>query len=228
MVADGAGSAKHGDVGSRLVVEYARFWATERRQSLARTSRPAAWAQRFRELLSGARGVLVDEASRRGVDVRELATTAIVVVVRRNVVAAAQIGDGASVINDADGRFDLLTQPSNGEFANETTFLTSDDALQHLQVRVKERAIDTVAVLTDGMQTLALDMRAMAPHAGFFHPFFRLLDQAPAERVEHAIRDFLGSERVRARTDDDVTLALACRRPTDAAVPHIEESTREQ
>ena len=56
---------------------------------------------------------------------------------------------------------------------------------------------------------LALTMPEGHPHAPFFLPFFRLVDAVPAAREAHVqVEAFLCSQRVRARTEDDVTLLV--------------------
>jgi hypothetical protein len=60
--------------------------------------------------------------------------------------------------------------------------------------------------MTDGLQLVAFDLATGVPHAPFFAPFFSFVagDGEVAQLTE-----FLGSERVAERTDDDVTLAVA-------------------
>ncbi|OIO94724.1 MAG: hypothetical protein AUJ96_28120 [Armatimonadetes bacterium CG2_30_66_41] len=148
----------------------------------------------------------------REVDVRQLATTLIVVAASPDMVAAAQVGDGAAVVRDADGNLFALTAPQQGEYLNETTFLISPDALDTAQVQTWRGRVGGVAAFSDGLQMVALKMPEGAPHAPFFAPLFRFAAQCEdgAAATEQLV-SFLRSPRIAERTDDDRTLLLAAR-----------------
>jgi hypothetical protein len=78
-----------------------------------------------------------------------------------------------------------------------------------------------MAMLTDGLQMIALDYATKKPHLPFFGPLFSKLRSATnADELEPSLRDFLGSSRVNERTDDDKTLIVATR-----LAPHALEAT---
>jgi hypothetical protein len=61
---------------------------------------------------------------------------------------------------------------------------------------------------------LALRMPGAEPHPAFFNPLFRMmLDADDEEEAELHLRSFLESDRIRERSDDDLTLVLATRVP---------------
>jgi hypothetical protein len=108
------------------------------------------------------------------------------------------------------GNLIALTIPSNGEYINQTTFLTSLDGLETAQFKICRDEIVNVGVLTDGLQMLALNMIVGEPHKPFFFPLFEFVANAE-DRVlakEHLMR-FLSSDKITQRTDDDLTLILA-------------------
>ena len=73
-----------------------------------------------------------------------------------------------------------------------------------------------LAVLTDGLQMLALDFGQAKVHDRFFAPLFRTLKNGPDEETLRAsLLEFMDSKRVNDRTDDDKTLLLATRNTTD-------------
>ena len=81
-----------------------------------------------------------------------------------------------------------------------------------MQVSVYEKAVNLLAVMSDGLTRLAIKLPADEPHLPFFQPLFAFV--AHADEEEQASRhlvDFLTSERVCARTDDDKSLVLAVR-----------------
>jgi hypothetical protein len=69
-----------------------------------------------------------------------------------------------------------------------------------------------VAVFSDGLQRLALNMADNTAHEPFFTNFFRVLGASTPEQGDQlhgALLRFLRSPDVNERTDDDKTLALA-------------------
>jgi Protein phosphatase 2C len=141
---------------------------------------------------------------------RELASTLIIVLARQGVLAAAHIGDGAVLASNTSGEISAVTIPRHGEFLNETTFLVSPNALDEAQLTFRRGDFSHIAVMTDGLQMVALQMPSGMPHSPFFAPLFRFFDGQPDEqRANEAISSFLRSPRLRERADDDLTLVLA-------------------
>ena len=209
-VADGAGYAPLSDIGSSIAaresVEAARFSMLH---TSANVSEGYLSATAHASVLV-ARSALYREARRRGRNVRDFATTLILVIVVGDVLATAQIGDGAAVVVDRSGRYSLFTTPQRGEYANETRFLTSTNALESLQLKAETIDLSRIAMFTDGIQNLVLDAATGVPHAPFFTPLFRWMDsQADDCRASASLEALLASPKVTRRSDDDVTLLIA-------------------
>ena len=202
-VADGAGSATHADAGATLcVAEFAR------RVGLV-TPDALMTVDGMTELFRSVRDALVAEAERLGVPGREVACTALLALVGPAAAAFAQVGDGAIVVGDR-----VVFWPEPAEYANATDFLTDADWAANLRFESVTGPISEFAVLTDGLQRLALDFASKTPHAAFFRPLFdALTTDADADSLIEPLRMFLDSPRVNARTDDDKTLVIAARRP---------------
>jgi serine/threonine protein phosphatase PrpC len=209
-VADGAGSAPQGQIGATLAALTA---ATTLCAHLSASPWPreyAGWEACFTTAAEGAQAAVEAEATARQVARRQLATTLILVAATADQVAVMQIGDGAVVVGDSDGNVISLTSPVQGEYANETTFLITPDALNTAQVRVWPGKLASLAVFTDGLQRLALSMPSGAPYTPFFKPLFRFVAaENSAKKACEQIAAFLRSERVTDRTDDDLTLVVA-------------------
>jgi hypothetical protein len=171
------------------------------------------WRGVFQSTFSLAREALDTEARRCQQAVQDFATTLILVIATSHLVAAAQIGDGAVVVADDMGNLFALTEPQHGEFANETRFLTSDNMLASMQVQVWQGYPRHLALFTDGLERLILSRPGNTPYRPFFHPLFRFTADLIVARAgqEHLAR-FLRSDRMRARSDDDLTLVLAAYR----------------
>ena len=143
-------------------------------------------------------------------ELEELATTLILVVATPELVAAAQVGDGATVAGDSKGNIFSVTTPQSGQYINETTFLNSPGALGKAQVKVWRGAVAHVAVFSDGIQMLGLKMPAGTPHTPFFAPLFRFIrDVVDDAEAKNLLESFLRSRRLTDTTHDDRTLLLA-------------------
>ena len=121
-----------------------------------------------------------------------------------------QIGDGGIVVDVGKG-LQVPVVPMSGEYANMTQFITDDDAIDVLVSKVFPDIASKVAVFTDGIQRLALNMAANTAHEPFFAPFFKVLASATTgqeDQLQTALARFLNSDAVNERTDDDKTLAL--------------------
>lgn len=153
---------------------------------------------------------------------RDFACTLIGVVASPSCTACLQIGDGVMVVADSEEHvYGHVFWPDRGEYANTTHFVTEEDAMEHLQFESVCREIVEVALLTDGLQSLALDYQQRAAHEPFFRGFFPALRRSAEGRsqdLSRSLAEFLSSARVNERTDDDKTLVLASRFAATSAV----------
>lgn len=204
-VADGAGSAKLGGEGAQLAVSTAVNHLAGRR-SLGSGD---ASKNDLIAALELARSALISEAEDRGVDVRELATTLILLQATPHSVTALQVGDGAAVIEDRQNGVLGLTKPQVGEYINETNFITAEDAMDRVETVTRQGSPSGGAVFSDGLQLLALKMPEGTPHTPFFDPLLRFVSSATdASAADEELRSFLSSPRVTNQTTDDLTLVL--------------------
>ena len=205
--ADGAGSASHSEFGATLVCDelVRRVEALERDVPLTRDGMIALFAD--------VRNQLLVEAERLAILSRELACTALLAIVGPTSATFAQLGDGAIVVGcGADYRAVFWPEPA--EYANATDFLTDDRFADFIRFETTADPIVELAAFTDGLQRLALDFTARVPYPAFFRPLFHeLRTAADPESLVEPFREFLDSDRVNERTDDDKTLVIAVRRP---------------
>ena len=132
------------------------------------------WQLLLNNALVAAKTAVEAEAEACQMTARDLATTLIIVVATPKLIASAQVGDGVAVASDRQGNLIALTAPQRGEYANETTFLVSPNALETAQVNLWRGATANIAVLSDGLQMLALEMTDGKPHGTVFLPFVPL------------------------------------------------------
>jgi hypothetical protein len=244
-VADGAGSAKFAELGSRAVVKSAlRFITTHGMPFMDEDSRslgkkilrvlnldvntdvrdviqvfksdgqfPTEHEVNtfFRELLEGCIEDLQREAKQHNCDVKDLASTLLVFIAHRDWLVGMQVGDGLLVVRKRQEKdYQLAMKPYKGEFANDTMFVTSDGAIASMQTVVLPKPCDFICAATDGIQNVAVRLSDWSPFGPFFLPLEEYLRETDnPEDNDQYLMDFLNSDRLNARTDDDKTLLIA-------------------
>lgn len=215
-LADGAGSAEHADIGASCAVD-AALWILES-VLIKQKLEPEDYECLIRTAFAGARHYLIELAEQEGISLRSLSTTLICAVVTDGRLLTGQLGDGVVVVQTAPDQLIAITQPQRGEYANETYFLTQENAGDRVQIKVLDRPVQALALMSDGLLRLAMQMPANEPHLPFFNPLFSFVaTSGDQEAAADQLSDFLNSERVCARTDDDKSLILAICSPTSVA-----------
>lgn len=166
---------------------------------------------------TAARDRLSAVARDQAIELREFASTLLAVITGPQGGAVLQIGDGVIVVSEQGSDWRWAFWPQHGEYANTTHFLTDEDATAFLQVDHLGAAVSDIALTTDGLERLALHYGSKAVYRPFFDGIFNPLHQAEGAgeitSLSTALDAFLKSERVSARTDDDVSLIIATCRP---------------
>ena len=203
-VADGAGSATHSGHGALHACDEFVRRVTETPDSRI-TSLDHAVA-----IFSEVRESLIVEAGKLNVPLREMACTALLAVICPGHAVFAQIGDGAMVCGRRE-EYEVVFWPEPMEYANGTNFLTDATFAESLRFESSAADISDFAVMTDGLQRVALDFSSRTAFQGFFRPLFSQVRQIKdAESILEPLRRFLDSERINLRTEDDKTLVIAC------------------
>ncbi len=209
-VADGAGSATLGKVGAIVATQTAIETICSHETTLHMTQDQQGWQSILTQALESAKTAVEAEAAVCGMQARDLATTLIIVVATPELIAAVQVGDGLAVASDRAGNMIALTAAQRGEYINETTFLVSPHALDTAQVTLWRGAVSNIAVFSDGLQMLAVNMNDGSPYVPFFSPLFQFIaDVEDENEAKEQLAMFLRSPRITERTDDDLTLLLA-------------------
>ena len=237
-VADGAGSAKYSRVGARLAVvtalKYLRSAIEEKniefKETISRDKRSQSIESLenqesdqekctadlseeeakkiFTETVKEAIAALKNTADKNGYSPNELACTLLVFVATPNWIAAMQIGDGFIVVHPQNSEYKMLFKPDKGEFVNETTFITSTNALDEMQVEVLSEPQQFICASTDGLEKVAIRFSDWSPHQPFFEPLKEYMQTSNPEKEDDYLNDFLNYEPLNARTNDDKTLLL--------------------
>ena len=200
-VADGVGSAELAELGAHQAADsFVRAMAVTLSDAL-----PGTLDMHLVAAVALARFEIDLMAEVDGRDAEAYGTTLLGIATNGARTGVVQIGDGV-IVAGPDWR--LLLEPQRGEYANEATFLTCAGWKDALQVRVIDAPLDTVVLMTDGLEEVTI--LNSGPHADFF-TFVRCAlanaettgeDRALSERL----RQLLDGPSVRSRTHDDTTL----------------------
>ena len=206
-VSDGAGSAKYSDLGAKICCE---ILVTEAENCESPVSLFSKFGLEI--IFRKAHAAINEMANSLNVLPRELACTAILVIAEKDYYSIGQIGDGAVSVETIDG-WSIPIWPEPQEYANCTNFITEPDFEKHFLHDSKLVETYRLAVITDGLQRVALNYQRKAPHLEFFLPFFEALERGGDQEILNtAIGHFLKSREINNRTDDDKTLVVASRK----------------
>lgn len=210
-VADGAGSAPLSQEGAKFAVHIAVNFLCQA-IPLYKPDTTTQWKTLALQSVELARAYLINHAVESRFPVKDYATTLQIVIVAEPWLVSANVGDGTAVILGTDNAFEMILPPQRGQYANATNFITSNSALSKVTVQVRQKQVVGVAVLTDGLLNLSIEEKSNTPFPKFFQPLFNVVDAATSRRQATAIlNNFLQSDKINRRTDDDKTLVLALR-----------------
>ncbi len=214
IVADGAGAASHAEIGARLVcVGFLRavkafFRKGEHCLDDAVESVVSEW-------IEGIRDRITMFARRQEISTHEYAATLVAVLAGPESALLVHIGDGAIVVHRQDTE-DLWVPswPYHGEYASTTSFITAEPRPRLSIVKISER-LDQIAVFSDGLERLVLDFEHQSAHSPFFarmfQPLLNSVTDGHDKLLSNALRDYLDSQIICDRTDDDKCLILGVR-----------------
>lgn len=210
-VSDGMGSAAHSELGSQIAVQIAIDLLNQNNWLNTRPNETQARAF-FEKLLKSVVTEIQAEAKNKGYAVRDLACTLLAFVATPDWLAAMQVGDGLIVIRPKEeATYELLFRPTKGEYGNETVPITSSTASQEMQVIVIPKTVDFICAATDGIEHISLlKSKKWIAYDEFFEPLERQIMRSNITQTEkqNILRDFLNSDQVNQKTDDDKTVLL--------------------
>lgn len=207
-VSDGAGSAVCGAEGAELATTFVLEFLSETKLLTTEES----WQALMLETAQHVHERLEYHSITQEKDIKDFACTLLVAVLTPSHIAALQIGDGA-IVGMNNETMSRLTKATHGEYASETIFVTSQDFLGSCScVVIPLETLNGIALLTDGLEPVAMNLQTGEPFEPFFTPLFRFAySEKDSYEKNQILSEFLASERISKRTHDDKTLVLAVR-----------------
>ena len=213
VVADGAGSTSHGQIGAEVACETFIGQVADFLNSGNASVRSLNedfgkhWIRFFQNKIKQS----ADEEKK---EIRDFATTLVGAIVGENATVFYQVGDGGAVfsVNGKNESYRFGIEPSESEYVNTTEFLTDETAVESLRfVLIKEKVEDLI-LFSDGIFAVAVDYQNNKPHEPFLMPMIAPLRNGnSANGLNEKLENFLASPKLNEKTDDDKTIILASR-----------------
>ena len=221
-LSDGAGSAALGEEGAQQAVVTAVATVATALERYCPTTR-RAWQVTVQSAFLAAQQAIFARAAQQERSPLDFAATLLLLIFTAEGTIGGLVGDCVAVLHH-DGPLLSLCPPQRGEYANTTNFVTQPDLRSQIDVRQLAKPVKAAALFSDGLAPLAMNLAQNEPFAPFFFFFFAFLAAADDAAVAgEQLADFLSSDRVNARTDDDKTLVLI-QRIAHNSVPTIHDT----
>ena len=185
-------------------------WLNNFRLTLQAEGSAAPVEATIQSAIESVRTRLADLAASRQLALHDFSCTLLGCVATRRGGCFFHIGDGFAIQQDAAGG-SVLSRPENGEYADETYFVTDENWRDHLRLTPLPAPEPgcVIGLMSDGTAPFAVN-RA---RDGFFRPFIdpiaAFLREATAPNGNEALRTLLESPRACEISHDDKTLLLA-------------------
>lgn len=219
-LSDGAGSATHSEYGAQALVYAGCELLVDQFESFVSGN---DGRQVKLEIARNLVGRLEDVARRRNVGVENLAATFLAVAASNDRFFMVHVGDGViGYVKDGVSR--VASTPDNAEFANQTTFLTSERSATRMRLyRGSLEGVAGFVLMSDGTANSLYDWRTkgLAPACA---KLIARVGSAPATQArnpkhEKELRRFIDTT-IRAATKDDCSIGILGRMTENSAVAH--------
>ena len=205
-LADGAGSAALSHHGAECVVNRITAFVVDKFFDIIAQEDGRLVTQ---ELLSVTLQALNDKAELLNCELKDLASTLLVVAVGSEKFFLAHLGDGVIGYLD-DGGLKTVSAPNNGEFSNETYFVTSTAAVAHIRIYKGDlQKISAFVLMSDGSEQSLYNKRkkTLAPAVKRLMHRTCLIDgEIFTPQLEEALRTVVAQN-----TQDDCSIAILAR-----------------
>ncbi|QAV23781.1 PP2C family serine/threonine-protein phosphatase [Proteus hauseri] len=207
-VCDGAGSSRYSEQGAKLAARLFTLRITEWPDIYLLTEKQVK--QGVYQLIEDIRLQLAEYAEINQCELNEYASTLVACWIGDDGGYLFHLGDGIAVVEFSDGT-SYVSQPENGEYANQTWFVTSESWQEHLRVTPLTKPVTQVVLMSDGVQPFAMNKNADALYEPFIQPVIRYLKTVSEDAGSEALAGTLADSRTHSITGDDKTLVICFR-----------------
>ena len=210
-VSDGAGSAPRSDFGAQTacstIVE-SLITAIHSGHFNDMSCDPISWQPFISAGIDETRAKLRQESDIE--DLSEFHATVVGVIANQDCGLLFHIGDGAgAAVYGLDWQNCIISPPENGEYADQTFFLTMNNWQNHLRVTLLQRRPDIILLMSDGAMSFVLARGLNGLDQQFIGPVHRFLSSVDIDHGKQALSATLDNPKTYAITSDDKTLFWA-------------------
>lgn len=213
-LSDGAGSATHSEYGAQALVQAGCSLLVERFGEFVASQDGVALKLEVVELLIAR---LREVAERHRVEVRDLAATFLAVAADEERFLVVHVGDGV-IGYVKDGIATVISGPDNSEFANQTSFLTSEASAGTMRIlRGTLDGVDGFILMSDGTASSLYNARTKELANACLKIVARLASAPKARTKNPEYRKQLRrlvDTKIRFATKDDCSIGVLARRST--------------
>ena len=209
-IADGAGSARLSHIGAKAFVDAVvnrlfNLPSSHKFDEERMAAEIIMAVNEMREQLLRHGDQFIDDGPP---SLNDFAATLLVTVADPDCGAFFHVGDGAGVAftRNSDDQPVTVSRPQNGEYANETYFVTMENWEQFLRHTQMIAPYDTILLMSDGVTPMAMTKDCKAPFGNFVTPVVNFLVSNDSEAGTSGVTTTLSDDSVRKITGDDKTL----------------------
>lgn len=213
VVADGAGSTTDGQIGAQIACEIFTKEVTDFLSAKDASVKSLTadfgklWITYFQQKIAE-----ISQKDKK--ELRDYASTFVGAVIGANSAVFYQVGDGGIVFSSSgDAKsYRFAIAPVETEYVNVTEFVTDETAVESLRFELIEETVEDLILFSDGIYAVAVDYQNNQPHEPFLMPMIAPLRNGNAPNgLNEKLENFLASEKINEKTDDDKTIILASR-----------------
>lgn len=217
-LADGAGSAAHSELGAEAATKTVCDYVANNFDAIVGTSNVMDVKH---NILNHVLSALQEISNDFTWELTSLASTLLFVAVKGETCLVGHIGDGV-ICCRANGTLKAISLPSNGEFANSTTFVTSPNALSDFRLyKGKVDNIEGFCLMSDGASESLYDKRTHEV-ANMVGKVFTATDYLSDQDCEEYFQRLL-SDLLIQHTRDDCSLVVMKKANSAAAILSMSE-----
>ncbi len=202
-LADGAGSCKLSHIGAEIVTKNICALFHENYDALL--SMETERLQKY--IISNLLIELNEYAKENNINIKDLSSTLLFVAVKNDTYISGHLGDGVIGYLSSEDEIKVLSHPENGEYSNQTYFVTSNQSYDYLKIfRNKIDDISGFILMSDGSEESLYD-KHNKQLADVNTQMINWLETHKSSIVEEALKDNL-EKVIRMKTSDDCSIGI--------------------